>query len=269
MPVQTRSQRRRLARAALTIQESVREHLSVRRHIDPITLDPVSKPVYRHVDTETNHVSYLNLEPLLDFLEATGDFRHPATRSRFHPAQVLALQHQAARDLPDRETRVFQDMQVLERRRKEELQMNSTLNLLVERLLALVSVGLEVCASIDLSHTEHIIMLGPWTCSVHVAADTLHGFLLSWEGGPSVEEVFGRLAQQSRDRIQAALSGPMYHSEMYARYVRQVVDTMFDAATLARERGQNIDQSDESADGYDYDDDGDGPVVQATFIGFS
>lgn len=268
MPVQTRSQRRRLARAAVTIQENVRAHLSIRENIDPITLDPVSNPVYRHVDTETNHVSYLSLEPLLDYLEATGDFRHPSTRSRFHPAQVLALQRQAARDLPGRDTRVFRDMQDLERRRKVDLQMNSTLDLLVERLLALVSVGLEVCASFDLSHTEHIIMLGPWTCSVHVAASTLHGFLLSWEGGPSAEEVFGRVAQQSRDRIQAALSGPMYHSEMYARYVRQVVDTMFDAAALAREHGEHGEASDDSSDGAeDYDDEG--PVVQATFIGFA
>ena len=149
--VQTRRQRK-LFKAASKVQQAYRNHVSVRSNVDPITLEHISRPFYKCVDPETNVVSYFAMNPFVDYLECTGDFRHPTTRRPLHPAQVFRLQQEAAR--AGRVTHVFDRMRELERRRKEDIQIQSTLDYFVERVEGMVDIALEICSTVDFTELE-------------------------------------------------------------------------------------------------------------------
>ena len=223
MPVMTRMQMRRRQKASRLIQSRVREHLQVRNCVDPITLEPIARPYYRCVDLKSNHVSYFDLSSLLDFLESTGDFRHPISREPLHPAQVLALQNQALRELPQRKCSVYAQMADLERKRKEASEMRAMFEFLSERILLLVDVSLEMCSAVELRHMEIMAMLTPWAMSVQMAIVTLQTFLCSWEDRPPAEDVIEQILSAANARYDAAISGPYYHSELHVQFSRSVL----------------------------------------------
>ena len=222
-----RSQAKRLHSAASRVQEAYRAHASVRANVDPITLEHISKPFYRCVDIETNKVSYFDLHSLLDFLESTGDFRHPVTRRPLHPAQVFCLQQQARQ--VGRDTTVFERMRTLETRRTQLLQVESTLEFFLDRLEAMVNMVLQVCSTVEFSVPEMVIMIGPWTYSFRDGVLCVLGVLRSWQAhhdNRSVPVSLRTFGSRMVQKISAALSGPMYYSEIHTQHVLWMVGEM-------------------------------------------
>ena len=90
MPVRTRRWRRRFE-SARAIQRAWR----LRRAVDPITLDRVTGPVFRHVDADSGFTTIHSAGALARCFAASGDFRNPLSRKELNRAELLRLQNLA------------------------------------------------------------------------------------------------------------------------------------------------------------------------------
>lgn len=239
--VQTRSQTKKLHRAASKVQKAFRAHAVVREKVDPITLEQISKPFFRCVDIETNAVSYFGLNSLIDFLECTGDFRHPITRRPLHPAQIYSLQKQAAR--AGRNTTVFQRMQLLTQRRTRVLEVESTLEFFLDKLEGMVNVVLEICSTADFTELEMMVMIVPWTRCFRDGVICLLSVLQAWQeyhDEHSIPLSMQGFGSRMVHKLSSALSSPTYYSEPSMQFVMTLVGEMLRARPTVVEWIQDV-----------------------------
>ena len=165
----TRFQRRRQKAAAIIIQNKIRDHKFVAAQKDPITLDNLETPVFRCVGLHTNHVHYFQVQSLIDYLRATGDFRNPLDRQPFHPVQIRMLEKIALRFGCTGADSLVHDMDALENKRRRQIDYDNIVGVFYSDVETVLQVGLEVCAAYNFSVYEVCIMLVNWCCRFKIA----------------------------------------------------------------------------------------------------
>ena len=222
--VLTRLQKKRHA-AAFIIQKRFREHRHMAAVIDPITLDPLSKPIYKYVNTSTNHVHYFQLAPLLEFMSSTGDFRNPVDRRPFNQVQLRTIQRRAVEE--GLETPCL-DIEQLRRTRSQQVLLADMLSFFSDELSLKIGVALEICSTTTFVFQEYVILLLNWCHSMKVTMLRLLTFVLNFESGcvaaaEGVRSLYTALKSSTRE----AISGPNYHHAGYVSFVDSVIDHLF------------------------------------------
>lgn len=222
--MQTRRQKKRLL-AVHKIQRRYREHRYMSSILDPITLDNLTRPLYKYVNTSTNHVQYFQLEPLLQFLASTGDFRNPVDRRPFNQIQLASIRRRATScgfDPP------CLDIEQLQRTRSQQVLLADMLSFFSDELSMKIGVALEICSTTSFGAPEYILLLLNWCHSMKVTMLRLLTFVINFESGCAVAaEGVRAIHSQLKTATQEAISGPEYHNEGWVRFVEQVVDCLF------------------------------------------
>lgn len=86
----TRSMHRKFMNPARTIQRSWRQYQNIKGKTDPISLSPLTHPIFVAV-TSDGHEYYFSAISLALYIEESGDYRNPYTREEFNTIEIRRL----------------------------------------------------------------------------------------------------------------------------------------------------------------------------------